>query len=255
MTDTGGYEGQIAETVVIQGHGDDSIHAYAARPLGAGPFPGVVLLHYRPGWDEWYRETTRRFAYRGYNAICPDLYCRTGHGDPNDVAALTRASGDVSDGQVVGDVQGAVSYLRRLPTSNGRVGAMGTCSGGRHAYLLACQRQSVDALVVCWAGRIVMAPEELSANFPVAPIDLTHQLACPVLGVFGAEDQSPSLEQVAELEAELEKLGKDYQFHVYDGAGHGFFHYYNPAGYRAAQAVEAWGEVWKFFEKHLLRAK
>src|SRR5262245_38673038 len=80
------YEGLLAETVTIDGQGGDVIHAYYARPLTPGPHPAVVLCHHFPGWDEWYKEQTRRFAYHGYLAICPDLYCRLGHGDVDDVA-------------------------------------------------------------------------------------------------------------------------------------------------------------------------
>ena len=87
MYETDMYEGMLAETVTIQGHAGDTINAYLARPLGAGPFPGVVLIHHVPGWDEWYREATRRFAHHGYAAISPNLYFREGHGTPDDVAA------------------------------------------------------------------------------------------------------------------------------------------------------------------------
>ncbi|KPV51583.1 carboxymethylenebutenolidase, partial [Kouleothrix aurantiaca] len=66
MYETNMYEGMIAETVAIPGSGGELIGAYMARPLGAGPFPGVVLAHHMPGWDEWYREATRKFAHHGY---------------------------------------------------------------------------------------------------------------------------------------------------------------------------------------------
>ena len=60
MYQTNQYEGMIAETVSMKGHNGDTINAYLARPLGAGPFPGMVVIHHAPGWDEWYRETTRK---------------------------------------------------------------------------------------------------------------------------------------------------------------------------------------------------
>ena len=72
------YEGMIAETITISGDKNEPISAYVARPLGAGPFPGMVLLHHAPGWDEWYREATRKFAHHGYAAISPNLYHRAG---------------------------------------------------------------------------------------------------------------------------------------------------------------------------------
>ena len=250
MRTTDQYEGMIAETTVLTGHGDDLVNAYFARPAGPGPFPGVVLFHHRPGWDEFYKETTRRFAHHGYLAICPDLYHRFGHGEPDDVAARVRAAGDVPDEQVVGDGLAAVEMLRALPTSNGKVGVFGTCSGGRHAYLAACHG-SVDAVVDCWGGRVVMDPDDLSEVYPVAPVDLTESLSCPVLGLFGADDRSPSPEEVARHEQELIRTQKTYEFHMYDGAGHGFFYYDRPAAYRAEQAVDGWQKVWTFLETHL----
>ena len=79
MYHTNMYEGMLAETVTIPGFKGDLINAYFARPLGAGPFPGMVLIHHLPGWDEWYREATRRFAHHGYSALSPNLYFRDGH--------------------------------------------------------------------------------------------------------------------------------------------------------------------------------
>lgn len=251
MYTTDEYEGMIAETVAIQGHGGTPINAYYARPTGAGPFPGVVLFHHRPGWDEWYREATRRFAHHGYLAICPDLYHRHGHGTPAEVAARVRDAGDVADEQVVGDGLGALAYLTAQPNSTGKVGVMGTCSGGRHAYLAACQSEDVAAVVDCWGGRVVMTPEELNDRYPVAPIDLTEHLSSPLLGLFGDEDRNPSPEQVDRHEAELQRLGKDYEFHRYPDAGHGFFYYDRPAAYRAEPAVDGWSKIWAFLDRHL----
>jgi dienelactone hydrolase len=68
------------ENVTIKGDKGTPITAYAARPSGAGPFPGVVLIHHLPGWSEFYIETTRRFAHHGYLAICANLYEREGGG-------------------------------------------------------------------------------------------------------------------------------------------------------------------------------
>lgn len=251
MRTTDQYEGVIAETTAVQGHNGDFINAYLARPAGPGPYPGMVLFHHRPGWDDWYFEATYRFARHGYVTICPDLYHRVGHGTPDDVAAMVRAGGDVSDEQVVGDGLGCVSYLRALPYSTGKVGMMGTCSGGRHAYLAACHGGNVDAVVDCWGGRVVMAQEDLNDRYPVAPIALTKNLPCPLLGLFGEDDRSPSPAEVAEHERELTTHGKTYEFHMYPGAGHGFFYYDRPAAYRAEQAVDGWQKIWDFLGRHL----
>ena len=244
------YEGMLAETVTVTGHNGDAIGAYFARPLGEGPFPGVVLIHHLPGWDEFYRETTRRFAHHGYAAISPNLYHREGHGTPEDVAAMVRADGGVPDEQVVGDVVASARVLRGLPTSNGKVGLIGTCSGGRHTVLVASRSTEFDAAVDCWGGRVVMPEDELTEKLPVAPIDYTADLAAPLLGLFGADDQSPSPEQVEQHEQALQEHGKEYEFHMYEGAGHGFFYWNRPA-YRIDQAMDGWDKVWDFFGRHL----
>ena len=95
-----------------------------------------------------------------------------------------------------------------------------------------------------------MKPEDLSPARPVAPIDLTVDLKCPLLGIFGNDDFMPTPEQVDLHEAELKKHGKDYEFHRYDDAGHGFW-YYHTDRYRPVQAMDSWQKAFEFFGKHL----
>ena len=129
------------------------------KPSGLGLFPGVVLVHHLPGWSEFYIETTRRFAHHGYLAICANLYERAGQGDPDDVAAKVRADGGIADAQVVGDTDAAVKWMRTQTNHNGKIGVFGSCSGGRHAVIYACQRKDVDACADLWGGRVVMGKE------------------------------------------------------------------------------------------------
>jgi len=244
------YEGLLAETVFHTGYDGDQVEAYMARPMGPGPFPGVVVIHHMPGWDAATKEITRRFAHFGYIAIDPNLYTREGPGEPDDVAAVARAAGGAPDARVMGDVGGAASHIRNVPYHNGKVGVIGFCSGGRQTYLAACTLDSFDAAVDCWGGRVIATPDQLTERQPVAPIDFTADLSCPLLGLFGDDDQSPSPDDVARMEEELKKHGKTYEFHTYEGAAHGFFAVDRP-GYRPVQATEAWGEVFKWFGKHL----
>jgi carboxymethylenebutenolidase len=237
-----------AGLVTITGNGGDPIHAYVARPDGDGPFPGVVLVHHLPGWDELYLEFTRRFAQHGYLAICPDLYCRAGHGTPDDVAAKVRGAGGVADAQVVGDCVGALNFLKGQPGFNGKAGIIGSCSGGRHAYVVACTSRAFDAVVDLWGGRVVQ--DDLTEKQPVSPVTMTKDLNCPLLGIFGNDDQAPSPAQVNQHEEELKKHGKTYEFHRYDGAGHGFWYYDRPA-YRPEQAMDSLGKVFAFFDQQL----
>ncbi len=250
MYKTDMYEGMLAETMTVQGHNGDVVNTYIAKPLGAGPFPGIVVIHHAPGWDEWSRETTRKFAHHGFVAISPHLFGRQGDGTPTEVAGLVREAGGIADDQALGDVEGAMRYLRSLPYVNGKIGVFGTCSAGRLTFLTACRVKGFDAAVECWGGRVVASGDDLTPKQPVAAIDYSKDLSCPLLGIFGNEDQNPSPEQVDLHEEELKKHGKNYEFHRYDGAGHGFM-YYDRAAYRQEQAVDAWGKLFTVLDKHL----
>ena len=210
----------------------------------------MVLIHHAPGWDEWYRETTRKFAHHGYATISHNLYHRDGPGKPDDVAAKVRAAGGVPDAQVIGDTEGAVQWLKAQPYSTGKVGVLGTCSGGRQTFLYACHTKSINCAVELWGGRVVMSKEELNPKQPKAPIDFTKDLSCPLLGLFGNEDRAPTPEQVNQHEEELKKAGKNYEFHRYDGAGHGFFYYHTPM-YRPEAAMDGWAKIFDFFDRQL----
>jgi carboxymethylenebutenolidase len=244
------YAGLMAETVSLTGYGGDTIEAYSARPLGHVDLAGVVVIHHMPGWDEWTRQVAHKLAMHGYAAVAPHLFSRFGRGGWDDLAATARAAGRVSDAQAMGDIDGAARWLRAQPFSSGAIGVIGFCSGGRQAYIAACMVESIDAAVDCWGGRVIATPEEITPLRPTAPIEMTPRMRVPLLGIFGNDDANPDVEQVNRTEAELQRLGKEYEFHRYDGAGHGFFAVDRP-GYRQAQAVDAWGKVFDFFSRQL----
>lgn len=246
------YTGLTSEEIRITGHGGDEINAYVARPRGEGPFPGVVVVHHMPGWDEATIEITNRFAAHGYIGICPNLHYREGGDDtaPDDAAAASRAAGGVPDDRFLGDCQGAIDYLRSLSECNKKVGIIGYCSGGRQAFLTACSLD-IDAAVDCYGGFVVGEPPAEYGLTNVKPlIGLTEKIRCPLLGLFGNDDRFPSPEQVDELEAKLKEVGANYEFHRYDNAGHGFFGWESNM-YRPEAANEGWERIWDFFGRYL----
>jgi carboxymethylenebutenolidase len=247
---TDANEGISTEVISYTGGNGDQIHAYVARPTTPGPHPGIVAVHHMPGWDEFYREFSDRLARHGYNVICPDLYCRYGHGTPDDIAAKVRGEGGVPDESVAADLAAAREWLLAQPGSNGKIGIIGTCSGGRHALLTASTVPGFDAVADLWGGGVIASPEELSPARPVAVIDYAADLNAPLLGIFGNDDKYPTPDLVNQHEAVLKRLGKDYEFHRYDGASHGFFYYQAPM-YRPEAAMDGWEKVFTFFGSRL----
>lgn len=239
-----------ATTVAIEGHSGDQIEAYLAEPLGVERVGGVVVIHHLPGYDEATKEITRKFAARGYLAILPNLYSRDAPGaSADDAAALVRSRGGVPDERVVGDVGGAVAYLRSHPSSNAKVGVIGYCSGGRQTVLSACSLE-VDAAVDCYGGFVMADPPADSPFNFTSLVPILGNLSCPLLGLFGADDKFPSPEQGEQLARVLGEHDKHFESHVYEGAGHAFFAVDRPS-YRPEVAVQAWDEVWDFFGRYL----
>ena len=237
-------------TVELEGHGGDRIPAYLARPDDEGTHGGVVVIHHMPGWDRASKEIARRFAELGYDAICPNLHHREAPGArPDDASAAVRATGGVPDERLLGDTDAAIRYLRALPSSNGRVGVIGYCSGGRQSVLVGCNLD-VDAAVDCYGAYVTGVPP---ADSPVHVTNLEDQLPnlrCPLLGLFGLEDSHPSPEQVTELEGILKEHGKSFEQHSYEDTGHGFFAVDRPA-YRVASANDGWERIAAFYGEHL----
>jgi carboxymethylenebutenolidase len=237
-------------TVTITGADGAAVEAYAASPVAAGSRGAVVVIHHLPGWDRWTKEVARRFAVDGYDVLCPNLYSREAPGaDPDDAAAVARANGGVPDDRLVGDIGGAVSYLRGQASSNSRVAVIGHCSGGRQA-VLAAANLDIQGAVDCYGAFVIgTAPPE----FPVKMTSLEDQLvniSCPVLGMFGNDDTHPSAVDVAEFDRQLTALGKEHDFHSYDGAGHAFFCTDRPS-YRVEAAVEGYQHIDAFFKRVL----
>jgi len=239
-----------AETIYLRGDGNNEIEAYHAGPAGEQTRGGIVLIHHLPGYDRWTKEVARRFAVDGYDVVVPNLYSREAPGaDPDDAAATARAQGGVPDERLIGDVDGVVGHLRRLPTSNNNVVVMGHCSGGRQAVLAACNLE-LQGAIDCYGAFVV---SDSPSDFPVKMVSLEDQLAnlsCPLLGLFGNEDANPSPEHVDRLDKLLTEHGKEHEFYRYDGAGHAFFATDRPS-YRQEAAVEGYLRIGRFLQARL----
>lgn len=239
-----------AATTTLQGADGATIESYLVRPTGPTSRGGVVVIHHLPGYDGSTKEIVRRFAVLGFDAICPNLYSRQAPDlDFAAASALVREAGGITDEQLVSDVGTAAEHLRQLDSNNGKVGVIGYCSGGRQSLLAATQLE-LDAAVDCYGAFVVNPPP---AEYTVKATPLTDELptlSCPLLGLFGNDDQNPGPDEVNTLEHRLRELGKDIEFHRYDGAGHGFFAT-DRAMYRVEAATNGWSQIDQFFQRNL----
>ena len=247
------YDAVLAESVTITSGDGTPIEAYSVRPLRPGPAGGVIVIHHLPGYDRETKEFARTFAVAGLNAVVPNLYHREAPGAaPDDAMAAARAQGKLplSNDRVVADAVGAAAYLRGLSNSNGKIGVIGHCSGGYHAFLIGTSIP-LDAVVDCYGGWIVNPPpgQHTLAGVPQL-LDRVPRLGAPILGLFGLDDASPNPANVAELETALKANGKTYEFHSYEGAGHAFFSVDRPS-YRPEAAADGWQHILSWYGRYL----
>ena len=222
--------------------GDVKAHL-AVPPVGAGPWPGVVVLHESFGLNDDIRQQADRLAAAGYLALAPVLYSAGGAWRciRATFTALTRGHGKAFD-----DIEAARTWLAAREDCTGRIGVIGFCMGGGFALLTAAR------------GFDASAP-----NYAHLPKDLDGVLrgACPVVASYGAKDKTLR-GTAAKLRGGLERAGVEHDVHEYPDAGHSFLnrHDLGPGGallrvagigYHEPSAEDAWGRILRFFEAHL----
>ena len=240
---------QTEESMIsYPGHNGDPIDAFLVKPINQGINPSVIVIEEAFGLVEHIKEVARRFANQGYVAIAPELYSREGPPDPNDMSTVMPKMMGLSDVQAIADLEGAAQYLNMLDSTSNKIGIIGFCSGGRQSLMFACNSKRIHAAVDCYGGFIIQ-PDPTDTR-PIAPINMAANLSCPLLGLFGKEDQNPSSEDVANLEIILTENKKVFEFHSYSNAGHGFFADYRPS-YNEETANDAWKRVFEWYERYL----
>jgi carboxymethylenebutenolidase len=245
-------QGVVAAEVTLAGYGGDLIAGTLARPATGGQRPGVVVLSDALGLSNHFRGVAARFAAEGYTALALDVFSRTGPPDarpvPDDLPKVAAFLERLPDPQVLGDIEAAVAWLRAREDATGRVGCVGFCFGGTYTQMAMALPDGPDAGVDFY-GRLRHG--RLSRAKPQHPIDIADRTRGPLLALFGARDPLVAPGHVAALREALAQSGQPFQVHVYEGAGHAFFHDGRPESYFPATAEDAWRRTLDWFGKYL----
>jgi carboxymethylenebutenolidase len=222
-----------------------AVRGYLATPAGgAGPWPGVVVIHEAFGLNDDIRRKADELAARGYLALAPDLY-----GGRSWIRCIKGAFGQLrrGAGPAFGVLDAARGYLAGRPECTGKTGVIGFCMGGGFA-LLCAPRAGFGAA---------------AANYGEVPADAEQALAgaCPVVASFGGRDRSMKQGTPETLERALTVLEVPHDVKVYPGSGHRFMT--EAAGAQAVlmkvtgmsyqwhDAADAWDRIYAFFGRHL----
>ncbi|MGE5277769.1 MAG: dienelactone hydrolase family protein [Acidobacteriota bacterium] len=226
---------------------DGPMPGFLAQPPGRDACPGVVVAQEAFGVNEHIRDVCRRLAAEGYVALAPELYHRAGPGtvfEYGDFAAVRPVLAELTNDGIETDLKAAIAFLRRQPRRAGApVAAVGFCMGGFVAFLAACRTDVASS--VCFYGGGIVRQRPGAKMTPL--LDEAGRIGCPVLGLFGEEDASIPMEDVALLRQRLAALGKAAEIVTYPGAGHGFFCDRRDS-YRPEAAKDAWRRTLAWLE-------
>ena len=228
------------ESLTVDGSNMDVFIDAAA---GAGPHPTIVVAHHRAGNDAATTKFVQDLAGHGYVAATPHLHHRRPEGE------YTRESiANLDDNQIVADLNATVAHLQGMDAvNNDRMAIAGHCMGGRVSFLGAASIPAFKCNVAYYSGNMF----KVMGSGDVPPFEKLGNLRGPVAGFFGADDENPSPDDVAKIDAKLTELGIAHEFHSYEGAGHAFQNFHNPQGYRAAATADSFAKMIAWLGKTL----
>lgn len=221
------------------------LRAHLAVPAGAGPWPGVVVLHEAFGLTDDVRAQADHLAAQGYLAVAPDLFTRGG------VRCLraTFAASLSGEGAAFGDIEATRLWLAARPDCTGRTGVIGFCLGGGFALVAAARGFDVAAANY---GRLPRGAPDLLRG------------ACPVVASYGGRDATLR-GTAARLDGLLTDLGVEHDVKEYPDAGHSFLNRETGVlagvmrvtgigGYHEPSAADAWTRIFGYLDRHLRAA-
>ena len=213
-----------------------TMSGYLAVPKDGGPFPAVIVVHENRGLNAHIKDIARRVALEGFVALAPDFLSDKG-GTPADEDAARAMFTGLSPEDVTANGVASIAYLKTLPNSTGKVGAIGFCWGGGAVNNLAVASPELLAAVPYYGAQ--PKAEEVA------------KIRAKVMAHYGGLDTRIDA-GIPEFEAALKANHIDYQIFVYEGANHAFNNDTSAARYDKAAAELAWSRTIEFLKKTLV---
>ncbi|MBB2971090.1 dienelactone hydrolase family protein [Mesorhizobium sp. RMAD-H1] len=225
-----------ASDITYPGAGGTEMKGYMVRPAGdTGKLPAVIVIHENRGLNEHIRDVARRVALEGFVALAPDFLSPSG-GTPADEDKAREMISALDPTATIANAVATVGYLKENDLTTAKVGAVGFCWGGGMVNELAVNAPDLDA-GVAYYGR---QPKT----------DDVAKIKAPLLLHYAGLDERINA-GIDAYKAALEKDGKTFELHIYEGANHAFNNDTSAARYDKEAADLAWSRTIAFFKKYL----
>jgi carboxymethylenebutenolidase len=217
------------------------VRAWVVYPERADVAPVVVVIHEIYALTDWIRGVADQLAAEGFIAIAPDLLSGKGPGgggsesvDEQGAVALIRG---LETDEVTRRIKAGAAYATGLPAATSAVGIVGFCWGGSTSFRMATVWPELNAAVAYYGGS--------------PPTETLGGIQAPVLGHYGGNDARVNA-SIPDAQAEMERLGKSYEVHIHEGAGHGFLRQQpGQDGANMLATRAAWPRTVAFFKEYL----
>jgi carboxymethylenebutenolidase len=222
--------------------GGTRVRVWVVYPERPDKAPVVLVIHEIFGLSDWIRAVADQLAAEGFIAVAPDLVSGKGpHGGGTETFAsrddVVKAVSGLARDEVVTRLNAVRAYALALPAARGTSATVGFCWGGSMSFAYAVAQPALNAAVVYYGT----APADPSALVAIK---------APVLGLYGGDDARVGA-TIAATEATMRTLGKPYEPHVLEGAGHGFLRAQGGQnGANAKASEQAWPMTVGFLRQH-----
>lgn len=229
------------EWVAIKVGATDSVMAWVVYPQRSDKAPVVIAIHENTGINTWTRAVADQLAADGFIGIAPDLTTMFRTGDLK--ADPDRDAGRAAIRQVTPEmanqiIDAVAKYGMALPAALPKYGIIGFCWGGARSFHHAAHAPSLGASVVFYGSP--PSAEQMAA------------IRAPVLGLYGGNDARINA-TIPATDSTMKQLGKSYEYHIFDGAGHGFLRAQDNNEPNAAASHQAWPKTIDFLRAKLGR--
>src|ERR1700691_6589474 len=215
----------VDQKAVSYKSGDETVHGILYTPFDKGPFPALIAIHEYWGLNDWVKQQAEKFAALGYVVLAIDLYRGKVADNPDLAHELMRG---VPEDRAIRDLRAAFDFLGSQPNvKKDRIGSIGWCMGGGYSLDMALAEPQLAAAVINY-GHLATETTDLK------------KINAPILGLFGAQDQGITPDDVKKFQQAMEQLGKKVEVKIYPDAGHAFENPNNKTGYRAEDTADAW---------------